>query len=186
MPETRPPLDIDRASFDDIAAMLEAGTAPPVDKWDPPSCGDSDMRIARDGRWYHQGGLITRPAMVRLFFSVLRREPDDGYVLVTPVEKLAIAVDHLPFLATRMRREGDGRDRRLAFTLNTDEIVIAGADHPIRIVETQAGPSPRLLVRGRLEAEIARPLYYAPAEITLEDGRDPPAIWSDGERFPLS
>ncbi|WP_343346340.1 DUF1285 domain-containing protein [Sphingomicrobium sp. XHP0239] len=186
MPETRPPPDLDHASFDEIAAMLEEGTAPPVERWDPPSCGDSEMRIAADGKWYHQGGLITRPAMVRLFASVLRREPDDSYVLVTPVEKLAIEVERLPFLAVRMKSEGEGRARRLAFTLNSGEVVIAGPDHPIRVVDTDAGPSPRVHVRGRLEAEIARPLYYELADIALEEEADPPAIWSNGEKFTLS
>ncbi|MEN3973340.1 DUF1285 domain-containing protein [Sphingomicrobium sp. XHP0235] len=186
MPETTPPPAFESASLAAIARALGEGKGPPpVEKWNPDHCGDSEMRIAADGRWYHQGGLISRPAMVRLFASVLRREADGSYVLVTPVEKLAIHVEHLPFRAVRMKSEGAGKDRRLAFQLNTDETLIAGPDHPIRVVEGDNGPSPRLRVRGGLEAEIERALYYELAEIAIAEGGDPPGLWSADEYFTL-
>ncbi|MCJ7420565.1 DUF1285 domain-containing protein [Sphingomicrobium astaxanthinifaciens] len=187
MPETRPPADFDSSSLAALAARLEeTGSPPPVEQWDPPHCGDSEMVITADGTWLHQGRPITRPAMVRLFASVLRREDDGSYVLVTPVEKLAITVERTPFRAVAMKSEGEGKDRTLAFRLDTGETVIAGPDHPLRIEATPEGPSPRLLVRGRLEAEIARPVYYELAELALAEGADPPGIWSDGAFFALA
>ncbi|MCM8556451.1 DUF1285 domain-containing protein [Sphingomicrobium sediminis] len=184
MPETKKQPRLDAPSLAAFAKELETGGGPPpVDQWNPDHCGDSEMRIAADGRWYHQGGLIKRPAMVRLFSSVLRREEDGGYVLVTPVEKLSIEVEHLPFRAVVMKHEGKGKKRRIGFELNTGEALIANADHPIRMVKGERGPSPRLLVRGRLEAEIERPLYYELAEIAIQEGADPPGIWSDGTFF---
>ena len=187
MPETAPPPDMDNGPLAELARALEGRSAPPVEKWNPAHCGDSEMRIARDGSWTHQGGPISRAAMVRLFASVLRREEDGSYVLVTPVEKLSIEVEHLPFRAVRMRSEGEGEARTLAFTLNTGDVVVAGAAHPIRLVDGDDGPSPRIRVRGGLEAEIDRSLYYDLAEIALaEGGEAAPTLWSDGEKFTFS
>ena len=138
------------------------------------------MRIARDGTWYHEGSPISRPAMVRLFASVLRREADGGYVLVTPVEKLAIAVEDAPFVAVEVKSEGSGRARRLAFRLNTEEVVLAGPAHGLRLAASDDGPLPYLHVRGGLEARLARPVYYELAEMALDEGENPPGLWSDG------
>src|SRR3546814_9240693 len=99
----------------------------------PSHCGDSEMRIASDGIWFHQGAPIRRPEMVRLFSSILRREPNGGYVLVTPVEKLDIEVEDAPFVAIAVETEGSGTNRRVGFRLNTGEAVIADADHALRI-----------------------------------------------------
>ena len=185
MPERMPPVaDLAGLSITDIAALVAAKKLPPVEQWHPDHCGDSAMRIARDGSWYHEGSPIGRPAMVRLFATVLRREADGGYVLVTPVEKLAIVVEDAPFVAVEVKSEGEGRDRRLAFRLNTDEVVVAGPANGLRIADGETadggGPRPYLLVRGGLEARLARPVFYELAELALAEGHDPLGLWSDG------
>ncbi|MFL9840692.1 DUF1285 domain-containing protein [Sphingomonas sp. ST-64] len=180
-----PPPDLASLSLAEIARLAEAQKLPPVDSWNPAHCGHSDMRIARDGSWYHQGSPIGRPAMVRLFASILRREADGRHVLVTPVEKLDIEVEDAPFVAVEMKREGDGPEARLAFRLNTGDLVAAGPDHPLRFEERDDGPHPYLHVRGGLEALIARPVYYDLATLALDNGSDPPGIWSNGAFFPI-
>lgn len=185
MPETRPPIDLQGVSLAELQRLVDERRLPPVDKWNPKRCGDSGMRIARDGTWYHDGAPIRRQAMVRLFSTVLRREPDGRHVLVTPVEKLHIAVESTAFRALEMRREGDGPSRKIAFRLDSGDVVILGRRHPLRIVETERGPSPRLLVRHGLEAELARPVYYELAELALSGHDDPPGVWSDGAFFSL-
>lgn len=184
-----PPPDLASASLAEIARAAEAGTLPPVDQWYPTHCGDSEMRIAADGTWFHQGSPIGRTAMVRLFSTVLRREPDGGHVLVTPVEKLDIAVDDAPFTAVELRAEGSGENRKLAFRTNTGDIIVAGPEHPLRFVTRDDGPHPYLHVRGTigngLEALIVRPVYYELVELAITDGGDPPELWSDGACFPL-
>src|SRR3954451_18993753 len=156
MPERRAPIELQRLRLAELQKLIDQRRLPPVDRWNPDHCGDSRMRIARDGTWYHEGRPIRRPAMVRLFSTVLRREADGRHVLVTPAEKLDIEVESTAFRAIEMSREGEGRDQRLAFRLDSGDAVILGPDHPLRIVETPAGPSPRLLVRHGLEAELTR------------------------------
>lgn len=173
--------DLSRLSLDEIARLAGEQRLRPVERWHPERCGDSGMRIARDGSWYHEGRPIGRPALVRLFASILRREPDGGFVLVTPAEKLGIEVEEAPFVAVEMKSEGAGRERALAFRLNTGEIVLAGPDHPLRL----DGARPYLAVRGGLDALIARPVYYELAEIALAEGHEPPGVWSDGAFFAL-
>lgn len=185
MPESRPPIDLQGISLAELKALADARRLPPVEKWNPERCGDSRMRIARDGTWYHEGKPIRRVAMVRLFSTVLRREPDGRHVLVTPVEKLDIDVDATAFRATSMRSEGDGRNRRIAFGLDSGDAVMLDSGHPLRLVRTEQGPSPRILVRHGLEAELTRSVYYELAELALADGGDPPGIWSNGSFFPL-
>ena len=123
--------------------------------------------------------------MVRLFSTVLRREPDGRHVLVTPIEKLDIDVESTAFRAIEMRSEGEAQDRRIAFRLDSGDAVILGPDHPLTIVDTESGPSPRILVRHGLEAELARPVYYELAELALAEGHEPPGIWSEGKFFSL-
>lgn len=139
------------------------------------------MRIAVDGTWFHQGTPIGRPALVELFSTILRREPDGGYVLVTPHEKLDIAVDDAPFVAVEVMSEGDGAARRLMFRLNTQELVPADAEHRLRIeVAADGTPRPYLGVRSGLEALVARSVFYELAEWALAEGETPPGIWSAG------
>ena len=186
MPESRPPIELQGVSLAELQNMIDERKLPPVDKWNPANCGHSGMRIARDGTWYHDGSPIDRPAMVRLFSTVLRREPDGSHVLVTPVEKLEIEVEATAFRAIEMETEGNGPHRRIAFKLDSGDAVIAGPAHPILMVPTERGPSPRLAVRHGLEAELSRPVYYELAEIALAEGANPPGVWSDGAFFPLS
>ena len=184
MPESRPPIELAGLSIAELETYVSERKLPPVDKWNPQHCGQSGMRIGRDGTWYHDGQPIRRPAMVRLFSTILRREPDGRHVLVTPVEKLDIEVEATAFRAVEMTSEGDGRERRLAFKLDSGDVVIAGAEHPLAIVDDE-GLSPRIAVRHGLEAELTRPVYYELAEIALAEGAEPPGVWSDGLFFSL-
>src|SRR3954465_4584143 len=152
MPAPPPPPDLDALSLAEIARLAEARQLPPVESWNPAHCGPSGMRIARDGTWFHEGSPIGRPAMVRLFSTILRREPDGAYVLVTPVEKLDILVEDAPFVAVEMKRGGEGREGGLAFRLNTGDLVVAGSEHALRFAAGEDGPHPYLHVRGGLEA----------------------------------
>lgn len=177
--------DFANLSLAEIARLAAEDRLPPVESWNPEHCGDSEMRIARDGTWFHQGSPIGRAPMVRLFSTILRREADGRFVLVTPVEKLDIEVEDAPFTAVEMKAEGDGEAMKLAFRLNTGDLVTAGPDHALRFEEREDGPRPYLHVRGGLEALIARPVYYALAEIALANGSTPPGVWSDGAFFAL-
>lgn len=161
--------------------MIEGRRFPPVDRWDPPLCGHSGIRIARDGTWHHGGSPIERAAMTRLFSTILRREPDGSHVLVTPVEKLAIDVDGTAFRAIAMRTEGEGQNRRIWLALDSGDALLVGPDHPLAITE-----SPRVPVRHGLEAELSRPVYYELAQIALDEGADPPGVWSDECFFSLA
>ncbi len=183
------PKDFSQLSLTEAAELLAARKLPPVEQWHPERSGDGAMEIRADGSWYHEGGRINRPAMVRLFSTILRREADGSHVLVTPAEKLSIAVEDTPFRAVEMKSEGEGETRRLVFRLDTDDLVLAGADHPLGFGDDPDNPDPRLHVRGSigngLEARIDRALYYEIADLALAEGEDPPAIWSNGARFPL-
>ena len=185
MPESQPRIELQGVDLKQLQALIDARQLPPVDKWNPERCGHSGMRIARDGTWYHDGKPIRRPAMVRLFSTVLRREPDGRHLLVTPVEKLEIDVEATAFRAVEMESEGQGEQRRIAFRLDSGDAVILGPGHPLQIVPDEHGPSPRILVRHGLEAELARPVYYELAEIALAEGNEPAGIWSDGAFFAL-
>ena len=185
MPESRPPIELQGISLAELQQLIDERRLPPVDKWNPERCGNSHMRIARDGTWYHEGAPIKRPAMVRLFSTLLRRESDGRHVLVTPVEKLDIDVETTAFRAVEMSVEKQGKERSIAFALDTGDAVILGPNHGLRMVETSNGPSPRLTVRHGLEAELTRPVYYELAELALEAGDERPGVWSCGVFFPL-
>jgi hypothetical protein len=185
MPESRAPIELQGITLAELQKLIDERRLPPVERWNPERCGHSGMRIARDGTWYHQGEPIRRPAMVRLFSTVLRREADGRHVLVTPVEKLEIDVESTAFRAVEMQSEGEGRNRRIAFRLDSGDAVIVDVDHPLRIVETDQGYSPRVLVRRGLEAELTRPLYYELAQLALAESAEQPGIWSSGTFFPL-
>ena len=178
--------DIATLSLAEIAQAVADKRLPPVEKWHPAHCGDSEMRIARDGSWFHQESPIGRKAMVNLFSTILRRENDGSYVLVTPAEKLSIIVEDAPFIAVEVKISGNGTARTLVFRLNTDDLVVAGPDHPIRFAQKPDGPHPYLMVRGKMEALIARPLYYELANLALDDEGDPPGLWSNGAFFRMT
>ena len=141
---------------------------PPVHLWNPAHSGEIDIVIRRDGSWVHEGGVIQREALVRLFSTVLRKDPD-GIYLVTPVEKLRITVEDAPFIATRVDREGAA----LAFQTNVGDAVEAGPDNAIRVEVGEDGePRPYLHVRRGLEALISRPVFYELVEMAQERGGD--------------
>ena len=171
------------------AAAASKGGLPPVHLWNPPFCGDLDMRIARDGTWFYLGTPIGRPELVRLFSTILRKDGDD-YVLVTPVEKVGITVDDAPFVAVDFELSGDGPDQVLTFLTNVGDRAEAGPDHPIRVVrdpETDE-PAPYVLIRDRLEALIDRKSFYRLVDIgeTSEvDGTAWFGLRSQGRFFPV-
>lgn len=183
MPESRPPIELHGISLGELERLIEKRELPPVETWNPRHCGHSGMRIARDGRWYHDEVEIRRPPMIRLFSTVLRREPDGTHVLVTPAEKLEIDVEATAFRAIDMKREGEGDRQRIAFALDSGDAIILGRDHPLRVVDAEYGPSLRLLVRHGLEAELTRAVYYELAELALAS--QPPGVWSEGSFFRL-
>lgn len=162
---------------------------PPVEKWRPAHCGDIDIRIARDGTWFHEGTPVGRRELVRLFSTILRKDGDD-YVLVTPAEKMRIRVEDAPFLAVLLQVEGEGKNQKLIFTTNVGDETIAGPGNPIRVeINPQTRePSPYVHVRRGLEARIARAVYYQLAELAVP-GEGPHTgklvLWSDGAVFPL-
>jgi hypothetical protein len=175
---------MDRAAADDN--KIGAGSPLGID----PGCGDVPMRIARDGTWFYQGSPIGRKPLVKLFSTVLRRERDGSFWLVTPVERCRIAVDDAPFVAVEMRVSGSGQARSLRFRTNVDDEITAGPAHPIRVAmnPTTGEPSPYVLVRGDLEALIARAVFYDLVELAepaLVGGRDTLGVWSDGAFFAL-
>src|SRR6266849_10705356 len=150
---------------------------------------DLDMRIARDGTWFYRGSPINRMPLVKLFASVLRREADGGYWLVTPAERGRVIVEDAPFIAVAVDREGDGRDQLLIFRTNLDEIVTAGPDHQLRVETADDGtPAPYILVRPGLEARLSRPVFYELAELGGEEliaGESQFGVWSGGMFFQL-
>ncbi|MEL7049132.1 MAG: DUF1285 domain-containing protein [Pseudomonadota bacterium] len=143
-----------------VAAASKNGTAP-VEDWDPPYCGDIGLGIARDGQWTYRGGRIGRPALVKLFSRVLRRDADGRHYLVTPAEKVDVIVVDAPFRAVEMQVDGVGDAQTLTFRTNTDDVVVCGDDHPLvfREESRSGGLKPYLLVRGRLEALLTRAVY---------------------------
>jgi hypothetical protein len=167
-----------------VAQAGKPAKARQVDRWNPPYCGEIDMRIAAEGTWFYRGTPIEREALVRLFASILRREPDGRYVLVTPVERLGITVEDAAFLAVEAAIEGAGSDRTLTFRTNVGDIVAAGPEHPLRFeAETGTGGlKPYLHVRGGLEALATRSLSLD--LVALGDERAGAAgIWSGGAFF---
>lgn len=172
------------------AMVLAAGAKgpAPVERWNPPYCGDIGMAIRSDGVWMYQGSPIGRMPLVKLFANVLRRDEDGKHYLVTPVEMVDVAVADAPFLAVEMEAQGDGAAQVLTFRTNVDDIIVCDAAHGLRF-ETEAaggGLKPYLRVRGRLDALMTRALYYDLVELAVEDeATGALAVWSSGSRFPL-
>lgn len=172
------------------AARRAAGRGPPpVHLWNPPFCGDVGMRIARDGTWFYRDSPIGRPALVKLFASILRKDPD-RHVLVTPVEMVSIEVEDAPFLAVEMRETPGPHGRELRLRTNVDDEVVVGADHPLRF---EPGPSdglkPYVRVRGDLWALLTRPLFLDLVELgeTREvGGHEMFGVASAGVFFPMA
>ncbi|MGC2778689.1 MAG: DUF1285 domain-containing protein [Bradyrhizobium sp.] len=175
------------------SAVTEAGGSgkglPPVHLWNPPFCGDLDMRIAADGSWYYMGTPIGRPALVRLFSTILKRE-SDRYFLVTPVEKVGIRVDDAPFMAVEMRKVSDARGALLHFRTNVDDWVACDAEHRLRFERGESGGlTPYLHVRADLWAKVTRALYYELVDMGEErmiDGEVMFGVGSGGAFFPMA
>jgi len=160
----------------DAAATSSGRVLPPVHLWNPPHCGEIDIRIRKDGTWLHEGTPIGRPALVRLFSSVLRKDPD-GIYLVTPAEKLRISVEDAPFTAIGVERDGEA----LRFITNTGNLIEAGPDNAIRVQTGPGGePRPYLHVRAGLEALILRPVFYQMVELGA------PSVTPDGPRLGIA
>ena len=181
---------VDAAPLAGLEAMLRAqdnDRLPPVESWNPPYCGDIGMAIASDGTWFYQGSPIGRKPLVRLFSRVLRRDPDGRHFLVTPVEKVDVAVADAPFLAVEMEVRGEGAAQELIFRTNVDDVVRCGPEHPLHFVEEfgSGGLKPYLLVRGRLEALVTRALYYDLVELATENDDGRLGVNSGGAFFPL-
>jgi uncharacterized protein len=174
-----PPPELAALSLAEIAALVAERKLPPIDQWTPERTGDSEMRIARDGRWFHQGGEIKRPAMLRAFASLLTRDDKGQHWLVTPQERLSIAVEDAAFIAIDVKQEGDA----LAFKLNTDDLVVAGPDNPIRAAGDPDVPALYLTVRHGTEARLNRSTYAQLIELALETGTL--SISSQGATFTL-
>jgi hypothetical protein len=177
------------ATGNDPARQPGRGQRPPPQKRTVFNHGDLAMWIARDGTWFYRGSPIARKSLVKLFASVLRREDDGSYWLITPVERGRVAVEDAPFLAVEVNSEDSGRDRHLSFRTNLDEIVAAGPEHPLR-VETGANgePTPYVLVRPGLEARLNRPVFYELVDLADAERGDrggPFGLWSDGVFFDL-
>lgn len=180
-----------------LAALISRASAetggrglPPVERWNPPFCGDIDMEIRADGTWFYLGTPIGRAPLVRLFSTVLRKDEDGRTYLVTPVEKVGIRVVDAPFLAVEMNASGEGEARKLTFRTNVGDVVEAGPEHPLRFVI--AGDNnelkPYILVRGRLEALVSRAVMYDLVDLgeTIEiAGVAMFALRSGGSVFPV-
>ncbi len=181
-----------KPTADGIAHAAKAASKkgpPPVHLWNPPFCGDLDMRIARDGTWFYLGTPIGRMPLVKLFSSVIRKDGDD-YFLVTPVEKVGITVDDAPFVAVDYEVSGAGEAQNITFTTQVDDTATAGPDHPIRVVrDAKTGePSPYILIRANLEALIDRKSFYRLVDIGVHaehDGQSWFGVWSGDVFFPI-
>ena len=173
----------------DAAAVSPARGLPPVHLWNPPFCGDLDMRIGTDGTWFYMGTPIGRPALVRLFSTILKRE-DGKHFLVTPVEKVGIRVDDAPFLAVEMTIDDDENGRLLRFRTNVDDWVPCNPAHRLRFeVAEDGGLKPYLHVRADLWAKVTRALYYDLVDMGEErmiDGRKMFGIESGGAFFAMA
>jgi hypothetical protein len=170
------------------AKQASARGLPPVHLWNPPFCGDIDMRIGADGTWYYMKTPIGRPALVKLFSTILRKDPE-RYVLVTPVERVGITVDDAPFAAVEMRASGTGDDQSLAFRTNVEDWVEAGPDHPLRFeAGASEGLKPYVHVRDELWARLTRALYFDLADLgttVLVDGVEMFGVRSKGRFFAM-
>lgn len=182
------------AGLEDALKLASQRKLPPVENWHPEDCGEMDMVIRADGSWWHEGAPINRPALVRLFSTILRKDEDGVTYLVTPVEKIAIKVEDSPFLAVHLQHKpGDETGpETFLFTTNLGDQVALSHKHPLKILENKNNgqPRPYILVRGQLEARLTRPVFYElveKAQIRPDptNGQKHAYITSKGETFDL-
>jgi len=187
---------VNQAKADDgELTRIEAAAAAPrgpseKNRAEPRDCGHFDIHIDRDGSWFYRGTPINRASLVKLFSTVLERDAQGTYWLITPAERGRITVDDVPFLAVELERSGDGPDQELIFRTNVGDFVTADAAHPLRIATDPATATPRpyILVRNRLEARLARPVFYSLVDWGVEErvgGATRFGVWSKGTFFPL-
>lgn len=176
-----PPPELAELTLSQIAEQVAARKLPPVESWKPQQVGDSNMRIAADGAWFHDGGVISRAAMVRAFSGLLTRDETGQHWLVTPFEKLSIEVEDAAFIAVDCVQ----RDGEIAFRLNTDELVVAGPDNPLRVAGDPETPAIYLYVRRGCEARLNRSTYAQLAEIAMATSGDDWIVTSQGAIFSL-
>lgn len=171
--------------LDALAQLVPANRPAPVERWNPPYCGDAGLEIRADGTWFHQGRPIPRPALVRLFASVLRKDDDGKTYLVTPAEKVDVQVADAPFLAVELRAAGEGEGQDLHLRTNLDDWVRIDEAHPLRFAaEATGGLKPYVTVRGRLEARLVRPVYFELAGLVVSRAEQP-GVWSGGLWWPF-
>ena len=171
------------SAFEELLKVARDRSLPPVERWQPARVGDIDIRIAANGDWFHEGAVVKRFAIARLFATILRVENGEHF-LVTPAEKLRIRVDDAPFIATDFETEGEGATRRIVFAINVGDAVLADAEHSIVVEDRDGEPRPYVHVRDGLRALIARPAFYRLVDLAEEaDGEA--EVWSAGERFVL-
>ena len=171
------------SAFEELLKVARDRSLPPVERWQPARVGDIDIRIVANGDWFHEGALVKRFAIARLFATILRVENGEHF-LVTPAEKLRIRVDDAPFIATDFETEGEGAKRRIVFAINVGDAVLVDAEHPIVVEDRDGEPRPYVHVRDSLRALIARPAFYRLVDLAEEaDGEV--EVWSAGERFVL-
>ncbi len=195
MPDEKPQVALRNGNSDARLAGLEgllqaaseggSAAARPVEKWNPPYCGDIGMAIRRDGTWMYRGSPIGRIALVKLFASILRKDDDGRTYLVTPAEKVDVDVEDAPFLAVEMAIAGEGREQRLTFRTNLDDVVTVDAEHPLRFEASgpDGGLKPYVRVRGRLEALATRAVYAELVELAVGGDGDAgggAGVWGGG------
>lgn len=181
-----PPPELAELSLAELAMQVATRKLPPLDQWRPQEIGDSEMRIAADGKWYHQGGEIRRPAMVRTFSALLMRDADGQHWLMTPFQKLSIIVDDAAFIATDMHDKRDEAGRpAIAFRLNSDDLVVCGPENPLRVAGTPDVPAFYLTVRHGTEARLNRSTYGQLIEYALAQSPGELMIESMGQLFNL-
>ena len=172
-----------------LAAQISGKGLPPVHLWNPEFCGDIDIRIARDGTWFYMGSPIGRQRLVRLFSTVLRKDDDGEFYLVTPVEKLRIQVEDAPFLVVQVDEKGQDENQQIYFRTKTDDVILADAQHRIWVEFADDGePSPYVEVRDGLYGLIARNVYYQLVELGVERDTGEQrqfGVWSAGQFFVL-
>ena len=172
------------------AAARDDQALPPIEKWDPELSGDIDILIARDGVWHHEGKPLGRESIARLFSTILRREDDGHYYLITPVEKWRLRVEDTPLVAHTLQVEGSGKQQKLYVTTNVGERLLIGRDHPLEVGSYDSDGSPRPVVRVRrgLEARLVTTAYYELADLMVEKAAADSTVlgvWSDDEFFEL-
>lgn len=189
MTEAPGPDDVAGGGLEALIRAAGPGSGPrPVDRWNPPYCGDIGLKIRGDGTWLYQGSPIGRMPLVKLFASILRKDDDGRTYVVTPVEKIAVEVEDAPFVAVEMAVAGSGSRQTLTFRTNVDDIVAVGSDHPLRFVSAppDGGLKPYVRVRGRLDALVTRAVYADLVGLAVENDAGVLGLWSGGVWWPMA